>query len=256
MQLDIQLPDSDALIQEADKAIALHGSFAIATADQYQDAAAKLQIVKGFAKKWEAMRKELKEPILEAGKRIDELFKPAQTRLTQAETIIKKAVVDYNNELERKRQEEQRKAEEAARKERERIEAEARKAQEAARQKAEQLAKEAAKAAAKGDAEAAAKAQQKAAKVMERAEEKNEALAMKASAVQVAQVAAPAPPKVKGLSMRTMWSARIVNVDLVPREYLIVNEAALNKVAEATKGAIKIPGVEFESRQIAAAGAR
>ena len=52
-------------------------------------------------------------------------------------------------------------------------------------------------------------------------------------------------PKVKGTSMREVWKAVIVDINAIPREYLVVNQAALDKVAQATRGAIVIPGVKM-----------
>jgi hypothetical protein len=67
---------------------------------------------------------------------------------------------------------------------------------------------------------------------------------------QAEQVVAPvvqvaAPVKSKGVATRKTWKARIVNADEVPREYMTVNEKALNALAKATKGQIKVAGVEF-----------
>lgn len=59
----------------------------------------------------------------------------------------------------------------------------------------------------------------------------------------VVQIATPA--KVAGESARVTWKARVVDVSLVPREYMIVNETALQAMARATNGAIRVPGVEF-----------
>jgi len=57
-------------------------------------------------------------------------------------------------------------------------------------------------------------------------------------------------PKVKGTSMREVWHAVVEDEAQVPREYLMVNQSALDAVAKATKGAIKIPGVRFEKSYI------
>ena len=45
--------------------------------------------------------------------------------------------------------------------------------------------------------------------------------------------------------MREVWKAVIVDINAIPREYLVVNQAALDKVAQATRGAIVIPGVKM-----------
>ena len=51
-------------------------------------------------------------------------------------------------------------------------------------------------------------------------------------------------PKAAGVSFREVWKAKVVDESKVPREYLIVNQTALDAVVKATKGSIKIAGVE------------
>lgn len=52
-------------------------------------------------------------------------------------------------------------------------------------------------------------------------------------------------PKATGIAMREVWRAKVVDLNKVPREYLIVNQSALDALAKATKGQMNIPGVEF-----------
>lgn len=96
--------------------------------------------------------------------------------------------------------------------------------QERKRKEAEEMARIAAEAEASGDTETAAEAVAIAA-----LEESNVTYA----------------PKAAGVSMRETWIAKVVDESKIPREYLTVNMTALNAVAKATKGAVKIPGVEF-----------
>lgn len=80
-----------------------------------------------------------------------------------------------------------------------------------------------------------------------------------AEAVAVAAVEASCVsyvPKTKGTTMRESWKAVVTDPDKVPREYLIVNEKALDALAKATKGSMKIPGVEFRKEFINATAAR
>lgn len=56
-------------------------------------------------------------------------------------------------------------------------------------------------------------------------------------------------PKAAGVSVREVWKFRITDLNQVPREYLMVNEVMLSRVAGATKGALKIPGVEIYSEK-------
>lgn len=97
------------------------------------------------------------------------------------------------------------------------------------RREAEELAKLAAEAEAQGDVETAEEA------VVEAA---------------MAEANVTYMPKVKGTSMREVWRAVVEDEAQVPREYLMVNQSALDAVAKATKGAIKIPGVRFKKSYI------
>ena len=65
-------------------------------------------------------------------------------------------------------------------------------------------------------------------------------------AATLAQATVTVMPKSKGTAMRELWSAVVVDPSLVPREYLIVNQKALDALARATKGSVTIPGVKFE----------
>lgn len=96
--------------------------------------------------------------------------------------------------------------------------------QERKRKEAEEMARIAAEAEAAGDEETAA-----------------EAVAIAA----VTEATVTEAPKAAGVSMREVWRAKVVDLNKVPREYLIVNQSALDALAKATKGSINIPGVEF-----------
>jgi len=66
------------------------------------------------------------------------------------------------------------------------------------------------------------------------------------AAAAMAQASVTVMPKVAGTSMREVWKAVVVDVSQLPREYMIVNQSMLDKMAQATKGAVPIPGVKFE----------
>ena len=66
----------------------------------------------------------------------------------------------------------------------------------------------------------------------------------------LAQATVTAMPKRSGTSMREVWKAVVEDVSKVPREYMTVNQALLDKMAQATKGAVPIPGVRFEKSYI------
>lgn len=79
-------------------------------------------------------------------------------------------------------------------------------------------------------------------------------------------VAAPPPavvvetyvPKVKGLSTREEWFWRPIGGDrkraeqLVPREFLTLDDSKLTKYAKAMKADAKVPGIDFYSKDIEA----
>ena len=148
-------------------------------------------------------------------------------------------------------------ADEQARKEREKAEAEARRQreiEEAARRKAE----EARKAATQADAaerarllREAEKADLKAATASAKAEIQTEnAAAVITPVVQIA----PTIDKQKGESVKITWKGRIIDINKIPREYLVVFignlptgnfEAAVNTFARSTKGNVKVDGIDF-----------
>lgn len=183
-------------------------------------------------------------------------------RLDAVEATAKRAVIAYQQEQERTRIEEQRRlqaeADEKARRERERIEreaarqrqieADARSRAEAARKAAEEEADAAERARLLREAQAAERRAEAAAV---RVETKLEQAAMvEAPVVEVAS----STPRLAGIAARTTWKARVVNLAMVPREWMIVNQDALDKFAGATKGAVPVPGVEFYSEQGLAVG--
>lgn len=83
-------------------------------------------------------------------------------------------------------------------------------------------------------------------------EEKAQDLAMQ-SAMKAAEVNVPAPQKIKGITTSQVWTFEVEDFNLVPREYLVVNEQALSSLAKSTKGSFKVPGIKFVPKtQIAA----
>jgi len=143
---------------------------------------------------------------------------------THAENLLKQKLARYLNEQAEKQRLAQIEAEAKAR-------AEEQKKQEAILKKAE-------KAEAKGDTE----------KAME--------LHMEAAMVTVAPEIIAGPEKVSGVHTSELWGFEITDINAVPREYMIVNEIALNGLAKATKGALTLPGIKFVSRTVINARAR
>ena len=67
---------------------------------------------------------------------------------------------------------------------------------------------------------------------------------------------APAVAQVKGVTMRTDWDFRITNINLIPREYLVINESAIRQLGKNTQGRAQVPGVEFFPKPVVAASRR
>lgn len=195
-----------AVTNEITSLEAFAATYAITSAEQYQAGAADLQRVKGMQKKLEETRTSITGPMNAALKRVNEFFKRPAERLVAIEQKIKGAIVRYDDEQRRIAAEEQRKADEKARKEREALEARAKKAEES------------------GKVEKAAELQTRAATV-------------------VAPVITRDPPKVAGVQMREAWKFEVTDPAQVPREYLVVDESKIRKVVQALKGDTKIPGV-------------
>jgi hypothetical protein len=65
----------------------------------------------------------------------------------------------------------------------------------------------------------------------------------------------PEPPKVAGLSFREEWKFEITDPNLIPREYLMVDESKLRKVVKALgKAASNIPGIRVYPEKVVSAG--
>jgi hypothetical protein len=229
--------------------------YRITTVEQYQSGTSDLQRVKSAQKRLEETRTSITGPMNAALKRVNDFFRAPTERLTTIERTIKVQLVQFADEQERIRREEQRKADEIARKERERLEAQAREAERKAREKADADRRAAEAAAAAGRAEEAAKFAARAAAIEEKAAAKADDLALRA-ATTVAPVIVRDPPKVAGVSTREVWKFDITDASQIPREYLVVDEARIRKVVQALKGDARIPGVRiYPERQIAAGAA-
>lgn len=219
---DVNDPKALALAQEAETTLTLAKEYLIDGPEMYGLAAEELKAIKSKARDLDEMRKSMTRPLDDAKKRIMDFFNKPLSFLTEAESLIKRSMLTYDREQERKRKEEEDRLRAAARAEQERLQKEA-------EEKASQLA----------------------------AEGKTEQ-AIEAAVVPVV----PLPtvhveqPKVAGISRRQNWKARIVDQMKVPRQFLTVDEKALNAYAKATKGEVPVDGVEFYAEDIIAAGAR
>lgn len=196
-------------------------SLVIKDQSTYEESASLLKTVKDMAKLVEESRKKITTPLDIAKKAVMDLFRGPSDELEKLESNLKRIMINYTNEQERLRRE----AEEKLRKEVA--------AKEAAEKK--RLEERAAKAEASGKAEKAEELRQQAQEVFV-----------------PAPTIAPTVQKVAGVSMKQNWKARVIDVNKVPREYMIVNDSMLDKMAKATKGSLVIPGVEFYPEDVLA----
>lgn len=61
-----------------------------------------------------------------------------------------------------------------------------------------------------------------------------------------------AVPKVNGISDREYWSFKIINEDLIPREYKVIDEKKIAAVVRALKDKTPIPGIQvFSTKELA-----
>lgn len=222
-------------------------SYLIDCPEVYEAAAEDLKAVKAKFKELDAKRKEIVEPLNKAVKAINDLFRPPLEYLTQAEGVLKGALLGYDQEQEAKRKAEQARLEAIARAEQERLKAEAAAAEKArqdaqreaariereAREKAEAEARaaaaaiaqakntEARKVAEKAAEEAAARAAvERQAREAERLRAEDAARAAAEEARARAEEAAlmPAPiavsekPKVAGLSGREKYKGEVTDM--------------------------------------------
>ncbi len=108
------------------------------------------------------------------------------------------------------------------------------------KEKAKAKEDEAHKLMAEGKKEEALKAQEEADKAATKADERGEA----ANGV-VAPVIAPQVDKVAGTHYMTRWYGEVIDFKLLPDAYKMADQAKINKVAQATKGTMEIPGVKI-----------
>lgn len=190
----------------------------VTTPEEYTNAGNFLKTIKAAQKKVTDFFGPMKQKAFEAHKEITKQESAMVGPLRDAEQKIKSSMLTYQSQEERKRFEAQRKAQEEADKkamaERARLE------REAAKLKTPEL--------------------------------KEQRLEMAAAVVAPVVSVASVIPVIHGQNIVKRWKAKVVNLDAVPREWMIVNQSALDAFARSTKGAVKVAGVEFvESANLA-----
>ncbi len=262
--INVNAPDAGALNKTAEGFLTTARSITIDCPEMYQTAATELQQIKRKAKDLEEQRVGLVNPLNSVVKKINDLFRAPLDFLAQAESTIKRAMITFDQEQERIAAEERRKAEEAAARERARLQAEAAEREAKAKAEEDRLRKESEEAAAAGDAAKAAKLESQAEAKADAGQVRAEELRTQAAMVQAAP-AQETQAKVTGIAGKSTWKGRVTNklkliqyVAANPQfiELVDANESAINKMAGALKKAMIVDGVEvYEERQIAARAA-
>lgn len=245
-------------------------SYQIDDDDMYAAAGDELRNIVTMGRQIEEQRKAIVQPMLEAKRRVDDFFRVPLERLGQAESVLKLSMGAYRSQQARRAAEAQHAAEVAA--------AEQRRAQEAAA--ARLRAAEAEAQAERDRLQAEAEAEMRTAidtgdaQAMAQAEQTMAA----AAAVQAAPVeqapevhlpmSAPVvrmPPRAAGVSVRTVWKARVADKSAFIRDaagrpeieaLLDVDEGKLNRFAAATGGKARLAGVSFYEEPVVSARRR
>lgn len=228
-----------------DQALALQ----VRTSEEYEQVSDFRKNIKAKFNEIEGYRVHLKEPHLEGCRRVDDFFRGPLQALKDAETTAKSHLLDYQAEQKRQAAETQRKLEIEARKKREALEAKARAEREKADQAAAALKRQEEEARKAGDLHTAVTLKHQADQVVQKAEIKAETAEAKSSQVTAQKVEAYIPP-VAGQHTRTIWKGRVIDANLVPNEYKVVDQKMLDAFAQATKGKASLPGVEIYSTEI------
>lgn len=205
--------------EKVNPAIAEAQSMVINNNPQYVKATDFLKVIKGLQKEVESAF----DPAIEAAHRSHKIAIESKDKyfkpLVNAEKLIKGKMGAFLAEEERLRKVEE-----------ERLRKEVEKAQEKLKVRAEE-------AAAKGNVKKAEELQEKANNI-------------------IAPTLAPTTEKVAGISFRENWYAEIVDLKLLPKEYMLPDLMKLNKFAKAMKDSVVVPGVVFKCEKIINSSAR
>lgn len=272
-------PEAAKALQIAEQAYETAVAVDIDSTQMFQMAGVELQGIKARAKQIDELRLSLTRPLDESKRRIMDLFRQPLARLDEAESLIRKGMVEFQ-QAERARQEHaRREAEDLARREREVLERQRQEAEAAARRvreeaaAAQRVADDAAAAARKaGDEETARKAEaaNRIAQAQAEAAAAEAAAAAEHAAAEIeiadiAPVAMPVvdAPKAIGISTRQNWKAEVIDLqalvtaaaesakrgDTTLLGYLQADTKALGAVAKALKQQARIPGVRIYAEE-------
>lgn len=208
-------------INEANTLAITVKSLEISSNNEYVNSAEFLKSIKSAYKTIDNCRKDITKPIDDIKKKVMDFFKEPLNGLSDAETILKKAILSYQKEQARISKEEEDRAIAKAVAEEDR--------------KRKELEERAKKWEEKGN-------QEKAELLREKAQDVYVPTVVKYSNVE----------KIKGISTRKVWKAKIIDINKIPQNVYINDEkvkeaiqSLLNRIATGTKGALPVAGVEF-----------
>lgn len=215
------IPSEAQLASVSSPILETANSFIIDSPVMYEMAGDELKTIKAKYKLLEDQRKAITQPMDAAKKQVMDLFRKPLEMLEQAEGIIKRTMLAYQNEQRRLQAEAQRKIDEAAAAERQRM--------------AEQ------------------------AKAAEQTGDVASAVALQSAAdMVVAPTVKMEPAKVSGISTTVRWSAEITDKIAFLQhalahpefmEAIDINMKPLNQMAVALKDKLNIPGVKAVSTE-------
>ncbi|MBA7470152.1 hypothetical protein ES707_05430 [subsurface metagenome] len=226
---------SKELVKEALDFCQSIAEIVIMTEDEYVNNCEVTKKVTNYSKDIDKKRKELLEPLKKQKAIINDYFNGVLNPIENLREKLRNSLTDYTEKQKQKRLEVKRRADAEAEKERQRLAAQAKRDKEKARKAAEE-----------GKTKKAEAFQERSAVRQEMAE--------KVKPVEIPKEV----PKVAGISYRTDWSAKVVDIEKFIAyclqykkfEYLEINMSLLNKHATDFKDTIKLPGIEFCSTQV------
>jgi hypothetical protein len=257
----LTIPDGEALKNRALASLESAREIVIDGPPMYQIAVDELRGIKAGKKQLEDDRRSFTDPLNAVVKAINDRYRPAVQFHDEAETIVKQAMVAYQNKLEAEQAEAKRIAEAAAAAERQRLAEEAAERQRIADAELHRLADEAKAAEAAGDAARAAQLGNEVALVAHSAAAEVAAIEQTAALVVAAPIAAPAPKAsgvstAKGCDFEVQSLAHVLvfivtgqtegNVTLAHPEYLdiaCIDEVKLRGLVRSLGMNLKMPGV-------------
>lgn len=218
-------PEAEKTAKDAQALRETASQFQIACEADYTMAAGNLKTIKAKHSEIEKLRKSLKAPILEAGRKLDAFFKAPLDALSLAEKDYKRIMLAYQEVQERLRRE----AEIKAREERERLQREA---------------------------------EEQAMQEIENGNDEKADQILNAAEAMPAPVIITDKPVIDGISTRDNWKAEVTDLPALvkavaegkaPMTMIQADTKVIGQMARALKGSVKYPGVRFYNDKTIAA---